>query len=416
MKKYCSLILASVLAFGCLTGCGSNQTAPASESGQAESQAVEEVTSGETESLDGAAEQVLEETESVLEEEVVEEEKSLKEFFLEHDMKVGTCLSPQMLTYPAANEILLAQFDSVTCENAMKPDFIISRKKSVDEGTIVVEFNKDMISMLDFAKENGLAVRGHTLIWHEQTPEWIFHEDFDKEKDLVSREVMLERMENYISQVFEKLTEAGYIDMFYAYDVVNEAYMENGTMRDTLWKQVVGDDYLWQAFYFADKYAPESIDLFYNDYNEQFKAGRLAKLPEELVAEDGHRLIDGIGLQAHLYTQDDLNNYLQAVKKIGATGVKLNITELDVGLGAYQNVLKDDEENLKAQGKFYYQLVEGIFKMVDAGEIEMNSLTFWGYIDSMSWRKEASPLLYDGELKPKYAYYGVLQDKERAGY
>ena len=341
---------------------------------------------------------------------------ALKDFFADHNMKVGTCLSPGMVSNPAASELILSQFSSVTLENAMKPDFIISKKKSIDAGTIAVEFNSDMIKMLDFAKENGLAVRGHTLIWHQQTPDWIFYEDFDKSKELASREVMLTRMEDYIRQVFEGLTEKGYIDMFYAYDVVNEAYMEDGSMRDSLWKDTIGDDYLLQAFTFADKYAPEHIDLFYNDYNEQFKMGRLAKLADELVADDGRRLIDGIGLQAHLYTQDDLNKYMMAVSKIGSSGVKLEITELDVGLGSYQNVLKAEDDNLKAQGKFYYQLVEGLLKKADAGEINMDSLTFWGFTDSMSWRKESSPLIYDGSFEPKYAYYGAIQMKDKAGF
>ena len=145
-------------------------------------------------------------------------------------------------------------------------------------------------------------------------------------------------MESMIRQVFEILTEQGYIDLFYAYDVVNEAWMEDGTMRKSHWSEIIGDDYLWYAFYFADKYAPESIDLYYNDYNEQFKTDTLVKFVKTLVDENGKSLIDGVGLQAHLYTSD-----------------------------------------------------------------------------SLSWRKEYSPLLYDTKLSPKKALYGALQLEEACG-
>ena len=118
-----------------------------------------------------------------------------------------------------------------------------------------------------------MKVRGHVLIWYSQTPDWIFYNDFDKNAGLASREVMLARMESYIKQVFEKLEESGYLDLFYAYDIVNEAWMEDGTMRDSLWLNTIGDDFMWYAFQYANKYAPDYIDLYYNDYNEQFKTG-----------------------------------------------------------------------------------------------------------------------------------------------
>ena len=131
---------------------------------------------------------------------------------------------------------------------------------------------------------------------------WIFHENFDTNAPFVTREVMLARMESYIKQVFEKLDEYGYTDLFYAYDVVNEAWMEDGKIREEMnfWYQIIGEDYLWHAFNYANKYAPESIDLYYNDYNEQYKTDALLKFVDTLVDEEGNYLIDGIGLQAHI--------------------------------------------------------------------------------------------------------------------
>ena len=341
---------------------------------------------------------------------------SLIDLFAEHGMKVGTCLNSQMIDRAGVKKLLLNNFNSVTMENSMKPDYIFNKKKSQESGELVIEFNSDALKMLKFAAENGFSMRGHTLIWYSQTPDWIFHEDFDQNKDLVDREVMLNRMEIYIKNVFQTIDELGYTDLFYAYDIVNEALMENGTKRSNRWTQIIGEDYLWYAFYYADKYAPESIDLYYNDYNEQFKTQTLYDFVNTLVDEDGRYLIDGIGLQAHLYTSDSLDQYFKTIDKLAETGLKLQLTELDVCLGKYQAPQAGTDENLRKQGRFYYDLINGLFERVDAGTIKMDALTFWGITDSMSWRKEYKPLLYDTLLKPKYAMYGVFQLKEYAGF
>lgn len=341
---------------------------------------------------------------------------SLKDLFAEHGMKVGTCLSSQMIDTDSTNQLILGQFNSVTMENSMKPDYLFNQKQSQTEGHLVVEFNQDAVKMMNWAKENGFSMRGHTLVWYSQTPEWIFHRDFDNKSDYVDREEMLARMEDMIRQVFEKLDELGYLDLFYAYDVVNEAWMEDGTLRQNHWSDIIGGDYLWYAFYYADKYAPESIDLYYNDYNEQFKTQTLLDFANTLVDEDGRYLIDGIGFQAHLYTSDDLEQYFETVDKLSETGLKLQLTELDVCLGKYQSPLFATDENLRTQGRFYYELISGLFERVDAGSVKMDALTFWGFSDNLSWRKQYSPLLFNASLQPKYAYYGAMQIRESAGY
>ena len=341
---------------------------------------------------------------------------SLIDLFAEHGMKVGTCLNTQMLDRSGVKKILINNFNSVTMENSMKPDYIFNKKKSQESGELVIEFNSDALRMMKFAQENNLSMRGHTIIWYSQTPDWIFHEDFDQNKELVDREVMLARMEAYIRNVFQAIDDLGYTDIFYAYDIVNEALMENGTKRSNRWTQIIGEDYLWYAFYYADKYAPESIDLYYNDYNEQFKTQTLYDFVTSLVDEDGRYLIDGIGLQAHLYTSDSLDTYFKTIDKLAETGLKMQLTELDVCLGRYQAPQAGTDENLRKQGRFYYDLINGLFERVDAGTIKMDALTFWGICDNMSWRKEYKPLLYDVILNPKYALYGVFQLKEYAGF
>lgn len=412
MKKALLSLLTSLLVLSCI-GCGAKKTQP-----ETPAPAVTEASTAETteEETPAPAEVIEPEAEAPQEEKVLPPapDAYLKELFAEHNMKVGTCLTTQMIDNPTTSRLILDQFNSITMENSMKPDYIFNKQKSMETGDLVVEFNNDMIKMLDWAKANDMAVRGHTLVWHSQTPDWIFYEGFDTKNAFVSRDVMLKRMESYIKQMFEKLEEAGYADMFYAYDVVNEAWMEDGSMRESNWRTIIGDDYLWDAFYYANKYAPENIHLFYNDYNEQFKADTLVKFVNTLVDEDGNYLIDGIGLQAHLYTEDDLNGYFRAVEKLASTGLIVELTELDVSLGAWQKTLKGTDDNLRVQGKYFYDLVKGLFERADDGTIQMDALTFWGFADHMSWRKNASPLLYYKDLTPKYSFYGAMQMPEYA--
>lgn len=390
MRRKIAFLLACLMIFS-MVGCTKNSSNTTSESTTIFNGNVE-TTTGENDTL------------------------SLKDFYAKYNMKAGTCITSKMLVNMSQSKLIKEQFNSVTMENSMKPEAILNRAKSTESGDLVVEFNVDMTKCLDWAKANNMAVRGHTLIWYSQTPDWIFYENFDTQASLASREVMLARMESFIKQVFEKLTEKGYIDLFYAYDVVNEAWMENGTMRDNYWLQTIGDDYLWYAFYYANKYAPESIDLYYNDYNEQFKGDTLAKFVKTLVDADGNYLIDGVGFQAHLYTADNVLTYLKAIDKVAATGVKIQITELDVGLGSYQKAGEATEENFKKQGTYYYNLIKGIMDRIDAGTLKMDSLTFWGISDTLSWRKEHNPLLFNGKYEPKYAFYGAMQIRDKAGF
>jgi len=342
--------------------------------------------------------------------------ETFQSLFGQYGMKAGTCLSDSMITKKACTNIINEQFNSITFENHLKPDYILDQKESIAAGDLVVKFGSKTVELMEWCKNNDKVMRGHTLIWHSQTPNWIFYENFDTKGELVSREVMLARMESYIKQTFEKLDELGYLELFYAYDVVNEAWMEDGTKRDSLWLQTIGEDYLWYAFYYADKYAPEYIDLYYNDYNEQFKTDTLYDFVQTLVDSEGNYLIDGIGFQAHLYTEDSLEDYFATMDKLATLGLKISLTELDVCLGTWPVIKPATEENLKIQGQFYYNLINGILSRVEAGTVKMDSLTFWGFSDQLSWRKERNPMLYNITYKPKYAFYGALQIKEYAGF
>ncbi len=340
----------------------------------------------------------------------------IKDMYTQYDIKAGTCLSDMMIVDSKFTDIITANFNQITLENLMKPDYILSKSKSMAAGELTVEFTKKTRDLLDWAKNNQMSIRGHVLVWYSQTPDWIFYDGFDKANGLVDRDTMLARMESYIKQVFDQLDSLGYLDIFYAYDVVNEAIMEDGSYRDCLWKQVIGDDYIWYAFSYANKYAPENIKLYYNDYNEQFKTQHIVKLAQSLVAEDGSSLIDGIGCQGHLYTQDSISDYMATLEAFSTLGLDVQITELDVSLGTWQNILSATEENLRAQGQFYYELVSKIVEGNTKGTTKLSGITFWGFSDRLSWRSDRSPVLFNRNLEPKYSYYGARLNYDKAGY
>jgi len=158
--------------------------------------------------------------------------------------------------------------------------------------------------------------------------------------------------------------------------------------------------------------------LYYNDFNEQIqnKPEALYNFFQTLKDENGEYLIDGIGFQAHLYTEDSLEDYFATVDKLSTLGLKINLTELDVSLGTWQNIKYASDEVLREQGRFYYNLINGLFARVDAGTLNMDALTFWGFADKLSWRAERNPLLFNSLYLPKYSLYGALQIRELAGF
>lgn len=343
-------------------------------------------------------------------------EGGIKDVYAQFGLNAGTCLSDVMISDSKYTDIIKANFNQITLENLMKPDYILNQEKSIKTGELTVEFTKMTKDLLDWAKNNDMKVRGHVLIWYSQTPDWIFYKGFDKTKGLVDRDTMLGRMESYIKQTFELLDTLGYSDIFYSYDIVNEALLDDGSYRDCLWKQVIGEDYVWHAFNFADKYAPEHIKLYYNDFNEQFKTTHFVKLAKSLVTEDGRSLIDGLGCQGHLYTKDSIDKYMSMLQVFSTLGLEVQITELDVSLGTWQKIEQPTEDNLTAQGKYYYELISKIIRANADGKANVSAITFWGFTDELSWRRDRNPVLFDKNLAPKFAYHGAKLDRANAGY
>ena len=250
---------------------------------------------------------------------------------------VGVSLERVDIESLERRKLITEQFNSITCGNEMKADFTLDREATLlqaDEQHAVLNMERADI-LLQFAQENNLKMRGHTLVWHSQTPRWFFTVGYDnsEEAPFVSREVMLARMENYIKDQIGYVN-AHYPDVIYAWDVVNEAievsdgHEEGIRMNNSYWYQVLGEDYVELAFEFAHKYAAPEQKLFYNDYGTYEKNKLLAiyHLAEGLK-EKG--IIDGIGMQSHIQiSYPTISDYEYAIKKYGELGLEIHITEL----------------------------------------------------------------------------------------
>ncbi len=330
---------------------------------------------------------------------------SLKEAY-EGKFDIGTAISQQTLVDMKLREIIIRQFSIITAGNEMKPQSLLDITKCAelareDETAVAVRFTGAKL-ILDFAQKNGLKVHGHTLLWHEQTPEAFFHEGYDTKKALASREIMLGRMENYIREVMA-WTEERYPGVIVSWDVVNEAIHDNtGWLRKSNWYKTVGEDYVARAFEFARKYAADGVLLYYNDYNTAYpgKLNGIVKLLEQLIAEGN---IDGYGFQMHHKVgSPSMDMITRAVERIAGLGIRLRVSELDIGINS------KSETNLNNQKAMYKAIMKLMLRFSDQTE----AVQVWGLTDDSSWRAGTYPLIFDNFRKPKPAFYGMLEAAE----
>lgn len=326
----------------------------------------------------------------------------------EENFPIGIALPRQLLVkIEDYDQVISNNFNSITCENEMKPESILDM--SACQANIESTYEKPAVQFeacklaVDYALAHDMKMRLHTLVWHSQTPRWFFTEDYTEKGELVGREVMLKRMENYIAEVLGYFKE-NYPGLIYAVDVVNEAFdKENGDangirQKDNLWYETVGDDYYYQAFVFAKKYAAEDMKLFYNDYACMWKQKMILKHLKKAKSEG---LIDGIGMQSHLTITDDIEHkFMDAVKQFCKAGYEVQATELDIG------TKEATEDKLLEQGKKYKAFFGGLKALQEEG-YAVTGITIWGMNDEMSWRKGENALLFDGNMNPKPAYEGA---------
>ncbi|PQA59573.1 endo-1,4-beta-xylanase [Siphonobacter curvatus] len=337
---------------------------------------------------------------------LVAPEKGLKDYYKDY-FPIGVAVNPRMVQPGPEADLIKAQFNSMTPENAMKM------------GPIHPEENRynwtDADAIADFAQQNNIKLRGHTLCWHNQTPRWLFT---DTEGKTVSREVLLARLKRHITDVMGR-----YKGKIYAWDVVNEAVPDTGTSlyRKSKFYEIIGEDYIEKAFEYAHEADP-SAQLFYNDYNTEnaSKRERIYQILKKLT--DKKVPIHGVGLQGHWSIYEPTAQELQAsIDKFASLGLKVQITELDLSVYPKEHERRqrrdtDKSEFTEAMREKQVAQYKMIFDVFRKNRDKLTGVTFWNLSDRYSWldnfpvpgRKDY-PLLFDEKGQPKKAYEGVVK-------
>lgn len=342
---------------------------------------------------------------------------SLREAF-EGAFLVGAALNPEQFYERDARgaSIVKAHFNTITPENVMKWELI-----HPEPGRYDFEAADRFVA---FGEENDMFIVGHTLVWHSQTPRWVFE---DAAGNPVGRDTLLARMRDHIHTVVGR-----YRGRVHGWDVVNEALDEDGTLRASPWLQIIGEDYLARAFEYAHEADPDA-ELYYNDYSLENapKRNGAVRLVRNLL-DQGIR-VTGIGTQGHNNltwpTPEQQDSTIQAFADLG---VDVMVTELDIDvlppatrgqsadvseraelraeLDPYADALPDSMQ--QALARRYAELFEVYLKHRDA----ISRVTFWGVTDGDSWKNDWPvrgrtnyPLLFDRQGEPKPALHAVIE-------
>jgi endo-1,4-beta-xylanase len=342
---------------------------------------------------------------------------SLKETF-KKDFLIGTALNAEQIEEKdsGAARLVPQQFNAVTPENVMKAETIHPQWG---------QYNFDLADKLvEYAKKHDLKVTATPLIWHSQTPVFL---NRIKDADSVRQFFV-----NHITTVASR-----YDGKVYSWDVVNEALNEDGTLRNSIFRQNLGDDYIVEAFRLAQKAAPHT-QLYYNDYNieQPWKRAGAIEIIKKIQAA-GIR-IDGVGIQGHWHVDNvPIENIEQSIKEFSALGIKVAFTELDVSVlpnprgransaDISQTAQYNAQINPYAKGlpdSMQQKLATAyakLFNLFLKYKANISRLTFWGVNDGQSWLNDFPvhgrtnyPLLFDRQHNPKPAFYKVIETKAK---
>ena len=307
--------------------------------------------------------------------------------------KIGAAVNTK--TIVTHENLIKTHFNCLTCENETK---FISLQKEENEFI----FNRaDQI--VRFARDNNMAMRGHTFTWHNQTPGWVFEN--------ATKELLLDRLKKHILIVGQK-----YEKDFYCWDVVNEAIEDKTDIfyRVSPWTQIIGEDFMDYAFRFSREILPDT-ELYYNDYNESMVSKRDKMIEAVKGMLDRGVPVDGIGLQCHwnIYSPE-LDVIKSAFEQYAKLGLKLQITEMDISMFAHEDRGKVDKptpQMLELQAKRYGETFAVFREYKDI----IDNVTLWGVADDFTWldhfpvpERKNWPLLFDEEHRPKEAYYRIM--------
>ncbi|MFW6007487.1 MAG: endo-1,4-beta-xylanase [Halanaerobiales bacterium] len=323
--------------------------------------------------------------------------KSYEKYF-----KIGTCIS----NYSIENhqKLLKKHFNSFTCENAMKPE-------NMQPKPGIYNFKK-ADDLIDEIKGENNKIRGHTLVWHNQIPEWFF---LDVKENYVSKKTLLERMKIHIKNVVSH-----YKDRVYCWDVVNEAIEdedEDRIYRKNRWYKICGKEYIEEAFKYTRKVDPEA-KLLYNDYNavESKKRDKIYKLLQDMI--ERKIPVDGVGIQGHwnIYSPSP-DKIKKAIEKYASLGLDIEITELDLSVYGEDDKRNDLKKPTPEMRKKQEQRYIDIFRIFREYSKHISNVTFWGTADDHTWKdnfpvkgRKDWPLLFDEDHNPKPALLEIINE------
>jgi endo-1,4-beta-xylanase len=334
--------------------------------------------------------------------------ESYKDFF-----PIGAAINPNMdLKTPERRQFVAYHFNSVTAENQFKPRALQPR-----EG---VWKWAAADSIRDFARENKMKIRGHTLVWYQSVPQWMV-KDGNK---LASKELLLKRMKTHIETVMNR-----YKNDVYCWDVVNEAVTENSSKPNEIYRptdtlhQILGEEYVAQAFIIARAADPKA-QLYYNDFrfSDPVKRKKIYDLMKRLL--DRGVPIDGIGFQTHLIPDEETEAYLQeSIDMFSGLGLKVQITELDVS--AYKHRIpkhpdadKSDDRYTDERKQKQSDMYDMVMRVCRRNVGKVTGVTFWGTTDSRdNFRtkrlgKMDYPFVFDEFMQPKPVFYRLVNFKK----
>ncbi|MBS7653662.1 MAG: endo-1,4-beta-xylanase [Candidatus Bathyarchaeia archaeon] len=297
---------------------------------------------------------------------------------------IGAAVERSLLDIPDYAYALKQEFNILTTENALKFGPVHPQRDAYSFS--------DADYIISFAESNGMKVRGHTLVWHQQLPSWVAQGNY-------SREEWISIIREHIMTVVGR-----YKGRIYAWDVINEAIADDGTLRDTIWLRNIGPEYIEMAFRWAHEADPQAI-LFYNDYGAEglnVKSNAIYNLVKSLL-EKGVP-IHGVGLQMHVSLENPSNPQEVAanIKRLNDLGLEVHITEMDVRIR-----MPARWEDLVEQAKIYRD-----FLRVCLSAERCKAFVMWGFTDKYSWipgyfSGYGAALIFDESYVPKPAYYYI---------
>ncbi|MCH5272419.1 MAG: endo-1,4-beta-xylanase [Lachnospiraceae bacterium] len=340
--------------------------------------------------------------------------------------RIGTCINYSQLQNPTTLAQLKTQYNSITLENEMKPDFLLGWSPSlisVSEAkalgyvipdnykeTTVPKINFGTVdNVMRICAKNGIGLRAHTLVWHSQTPSWFFRQGYNGSGAYVSKEQMDARMEFYIRTVMTHVYDNEYGYVVYSWDVVNEyVHATNSGWEAVYGNQGLTPSFVKLAYEIADDVLKDygirdEVTLIFNDFNTYLDTAKIKSVMQFINAEG--KICDGVGMQAHLSTSYPTEfQFKSTVQTFLNEGYEVQITEMDVG-----------NKGEEVQALYLYELMKYLLEIKKAGG-KITGITYWGLADNVSWRKDDSPLLFSTLTQPKKAYYRVLQAYVDAGF